>query len=81
MNRIALCVRVAIASCLLIGCLAGPCESAELVGYMGPGAGLTMLGALFAVACVLFLAILAPIVYPIRAFLAWRRRCKELELR
>ncbi len=36
------------------------------LGYVGPGAGLSMLGALFAVACVVLIALLAPILYPIR---------------
>lgn len=46
-------------------------ESLVLLAYVGPGAGLTMLGALFAVVTVLVLAVLAPLLYPIRW--AWRR--------
>jgi hypothetical protein len=48
-----------------------------LLGYLGPGAGLSMIGALLAVACMILLALVAPVVYPIRAFLAWRRRRKQ----
>ncbi len=46
-------------------------ESLVLLAYVGPGAGLSMLGALFAVVTVLVLAVLAPLLYPIRW--VWRR--------
>ena len=46
-------------------------------GYIGPGAGLSMLPALFAVACVVLLALLGPILYPIYLFRVWRRARRE----
>jgi hypothetical protein len=49
----------------------------DLLAYIGPGAGLSMLGALFAVACVLLLALIAPILYPIRLLRAGLRRRRE----
>jgi hypothetical protein len=49
----------------------------DLLAYIGPGAGLSMLGALVAVACVLLLALIAPILYPIRLLRAWLRRRRE----
>lgn len=45
-----------------------------LVAYVGPGAGLTMLGSLFAVTCVILLALLGPLIYPLRWFRSWLRR-------
>lgn len=45
-----------------------------LFAYVGPGAGLTMLGALAVVLGVLLLAILAPLLYPIHVARAWLRR-------
>ncbi len=48
-----------------------------LLGYVGPGAGLSMLGALLAVACVVFLALLGPILYPIRLVRSWLRKRRE----
>ena len=43
------------------------------LGYVGPGAGLSMLGALLAVAAVILLGLLAPILYPLRLLRKWRR--------
>lgn len=60
---------------LLLFCVvSGPAQAAALLGYVGPGAGLSMLGALFAVICVILLALLGPILFPIRMYLSWRRR-------
>ena len=56
-----------------VACLPDP---GGLLGYVGPGAGLTMLGSLFAVACVLLLALLGPILYPIRLLRSVLRRRK-----
>lgn len=41
-------------------------ECLIVLAYVGPGAGLSMLGALFAVIAVLILAAVAPLLYPIR---------------
>jgi len=48
-----------------------------LIGYVGPGAGLSMLGALFAVVCVIVIALLGPVLYPIFAIRSWLRRRRE----
>lgn len=77
MNSLCDRIRVFAGAWLLVALFSSFGQATELIGYMGPGAGLSMLGALLAVACVLFIAILAPILYPIRAFRAWRRRCRE----
>lgn len=66
-------LRCCLAALLLLGS-SSPLAAAEVLGYVGPGAGLTMLGALFAVTCLFVLAVLAPILYPIRLLIAWRRR-------
>ena len=50
-----------------------------LLGYVGPGAGLTMLGALAAVVGVLILALLAPILYPLRKLVLHLRSRRETE--
>ena len=42
--------------------------------YIGPGAGLGMIGAVFAVLAFIVLALLGPILYPIRII---RRRMRE----
>lgn len=59
--------------------LSVPAHAAELFAYVGPGAGLGMLGALFAVFAVILLALLGPILYPIRLFLRWYRRRNQVE--
>lgn len=45
-----------------------------MVGYVGPGAGLSMMGALSAVAAVLMLAMIGPILYPIKLLRGWLRQ-------
>ncbi len=57
-------------SCCLSG-LTGILASNAFLAYVGPGAGLTMLGALGAVICVILLALVAPILYPVMAIRAW----------
>ena len=59
---------------LLFVLFCSPAHASPVLGYIGPGAGLGMLGSLFAVLFVLALALLGPILYPIRLFLSWRRR-------
>lgn len=44
------------------------------LAYVGPGAGLTMLGALALVLGILLLAILAPILIPLRMARDWFRK-------
>ena len=50
---------------------------AGLLGYIGPGAGLSMMGALAAVACVILLALLGPLLIPIRLVYSLLRRRRE----
>jgi len=45
----------------------------DCLGYVGPGAGLSMIGALLAVTFVIILALLGPILYPIRILRRWLR--------
>ena len=51
------------------------------LGYVGPGAGLSMIGALLAVLAILALALIGPILYPIKLLRAWpkQRRLTRLE--
>ena len=54
---------------------AAPAVAGEMLfAYIGPGAGLGMLGALFAVLAFVVLALLGPILYPIRLI---RRRMRQ----
>jgi hypothetical protein len=50
---------------------------AGLLGYVGPGAGLSMVGALVAVVLVILLALIGPILYPIRLIHSFIRRRRE----
>jgi hypothetical protein len=54
----------------LLACAVG---ASGLLSYVGPGAGLSMLSALFAVACVILLALFGPLLYPIRWLRRWLR--------
>ncbi len=57
--------------------VAWPTGTGAIFAYVGPGAGLSMLGALFAVACVILLALLGPILYPIRLIRTMLRRHRQ----
>ncbi len=63
---------IAITLTLVLGAV--PAWGATPLAYVGPGAGLTTIGALVAVAAMFFLALLGPILYPIRLI---RRRMKK----
>lgn len=63
-----------VALSLLSFLLTTPQLAAAEFGYIGPGAGLGMLGALLAVVAFLFLALLGPILYPLRML---RRRLRR----
>jgi hypothetical protein len=41
--------------------------------YLGPGAGLGMVGTLISVVVAIFVAILGVVLYPIRLYRKWRR--------
>ena len=45
----------------------------DCFAYVGPGAGLSMMGALLAVVCVIVLALIGPILYPIRLLRRWAK--------
>lgn len=47
------------------------------LGYVGPGAGLGMLGALLAVVSLILLGLLAPFVYSVRLLRKWLRSRKD----
>ncbi len=66
-----------VAGPLLTPILATPSGSFSLLGYVGPGAGLSMMGALLAVTCVILLALLAPLLYPIRLVRSLLRKRRE----
>jgi len=51
----------------------------ELIGYVGPGAGLSMMGSLLAVVCVLFVALLGLIMYPVCLVQSLIRRRRQRE--
>ena len=46
-------------------------------GYIGPGAGITVLGALWAVVVALVLAVAAVLLWPLRALFRRRRRARH----
>lgn len=51
-----------------------PLNAILQLGYVGPGAGLSMIGALLAVLAILALALIGPILYPIKLFRAWLKQ-------
>ena len=59
---------------MLVALLSLPVEAADVLGYVGPGSGLTMLGALLAVFGIVAMGMLGLILYPIRAIRRWHRR-------
>lgn len=65
----------------LIALLAAVAIPGSAFAYVGPGAGLTMLGALLGVLAALVLAITGVLLWPIRAMLARRRQAKKAEPR
>jgi hypothetical protein len=45
----------------------------ELLGYIGPGAGLGFIGSLLAVLAVIGVGVLGLVLYPLRLILSWYR--------
>ncbi len=68
------CFFIGPAALLLVAMLALPAQAAGVLGYVGPGAGLSMLGALLAVVGILALGLLGLILYPIRLIRRWFRQ-------
>ena len=73
-------LRSGLAAILLVNCFGSPVQAADVLAYVGPGAGLGMLGALAAVVGVLILGLLGPILYPLRAILRKRRARQQGEV-
>jgi sorbitol-specific phosphotransferase system component IIC len=65
----------------LVALLAAVAIPASAFAYVGPGAGLTMLGALLGVLAAIVLAITGVLLWPIRAMLARRRQARKAEQR
>ncbi len=61
---------IAVALALFVLC-ASPALGAAPVAYVGPGAGLSMLGALAAVIGVVGLGLLGPLLYPLVLLKRW----------
>lgn len=71
------CFFLGTAALLLVAMLALPAQAAGLLSYVGPGAGLSMLGALLAVAGIVALGLLGLILYPIRLIRRWCRQRRQ----
>lgn len=65
---------IAIASAATCLMAASPAQA-----YVGPGAGITLVGALIGLVSAIFLAIFAVLRWPIRRFLAKRKAAKATE--
>lgn len=59
---------------LLVASLCLVAAATPAAAYIGPGAGITMLGALWGVLVAVFLAVGAVLFYPIRVMLRRRKR-------
>ncbi len=70
---------LSLAALIHVTLLSMTAQAAELFAYVGPGAGLGMIGALIAVVAVIILGLLGPILYPIRLFLRWYRQRNHVE--
>lgn len=55
-------------------CSSGAAASLPLIGYIGPGAGLTAIGAFFALVVGLIVGILGFVWYPVKKWLRRRTR-------
>ena len=74
MNKLFFAIKMALSSLVIISILGFPTVA---MAYVSPGAGITMIGALWAVICAIFIAIGGFLVWPIRAF--FRRKKKKAE--
>ena len=64
--------RLLVGAAIVLACSVADTGSA--LAYVGPGAGITMLGALWAVIAGIVLAVLGLMIWPIRAYLRRRKR-------
>ena len=62
---------------LSLGALAYLCVAMPAEAYVGPGAGITLIGALIGLVSAVFLALFAVLRWPIRRFLSRRKAAKE----
>lgn len=56
--------------------LAGACIAVPAQAYVGPGAGVTLIGALIGLVSVIFLSLFAVLRWPIRRYLARRKAAR-----
>jgi type VI protein secretion system component VasK len=61
----------------LVAVLAAIAMPESALAYVGPGAGLTLLGALWGVLMAVVLAITGVVLWPLRALLARRRHARK----
>jgi uncharacterized iron-regulated membrane protein len=61
----------------LVAALAAIAMPESALAYVGPGAGLTLLGALLGVLAAVVLAVTGVLMWPIRALLARRRQAQK----
>ncbi|MEX2150326.1 MAG: hypothetical protein WD793_08915 [Steroidobacteraceae bacterium] len=59
------------------GALACLCVVIPAEAYVGPGAGITLIGAVIGLVSAIFLALFAVLRWPIRRYLARRKAAKE----
>ena len=64
--------------CMVLFMLAVFLASQPALAYIGPGAGITMLGALWGVLVAILLALAAVLFWPIRSLLRRRKKAAEI---
>ncbi len=60
-----------------VGAVAYVCVAMPAAAYVGPGAGITLIGALIGLVSAVFLAVFAILRWPIRRYLARRKAARE----
>jgi len=61
----------------LLGVLTYLCVAMPAAAYVGPGAGITLIGAVIGLVSAIFLALFAVLRWPIRRYLARRKAARE----
>jgi threonine/homoserine/homoserine lactone efflux protein len=61
----------------LLGALANLSVTMPAAAYVGPGAGITLIGAVIGLVSAIFLALFAVLRWPIRRYLARRKAARE----
>jgi hypothetical protein len=62
---------------IFLGALAGVFFALPAAAYVGPGAGITLIGAVIGLVSAIFLALFAILRWPIRRYLARRKAARE----